>query len=380
MDTRKILRLAFVSSLVLGVASTLDTAAGQSKIESPCDKNGPFSPRIDKDLSRKDLVVEPVELPRVRVVPRRTPEQERNADRAACQDAQTGKTIIMPDLPRGSRKRVYPGGDEGDPSLPRGDKRRADNGPPYLIKVFVFGNEDRVRQTPTTPFPFRAVVKLLVKFPNTLPGTATGCTGSLIGGKHVLTAGHCVFQSGKGGWATSIKVIPGFDTIPPFDKDEIEPFGDASMVKRWSSTGWVNDGNWPDDDWGLITLNKTFNVGSFGLIFPSDSFLDSTSACIIGYPGGLGNKKGDQQYFVPGCGTIWAHSSKHVELKMDITNGNSGGGIYTFFKGKRAIFAIVSTEVSPVVGSDYNAGTRITKARHDVFRALQCKDGVTSAC
>ena len=50
---------------------------------------------------------------------------------------------------------------------------------------------------------------------------------------------------------------------------------------------------------GLTTItlsspwSKTFNLGSFGLLIPSDGLLDNTKACIIGYPGELGNGKGN---------------------------------------------------------------------------------------
>ena len=145
----------------------------------------------------------------------RTPNQAQ--ERGVCQDAQTGKPFILPDPPRGSGK-VYPGGDEGDPSLPRGDdrdlrgsNRRGDATPPFFLRTTVFPPDNRVLQTPTTSFPFRAVVALRIKYPLTPSSEAKGCTGSLIGGKHVLTAGHCVFSIGDGGWATSIKALPGLD-------------------------------------------------------------------------------------------------------------------------------------------------------------------------
>ena len=62
MDARKILRLAIFSNLVLVLASIQNARADPVKVESPCDKDGPFAPRVDQDLLRKDLVIEPIEF------------------------------------------------------------------------------------------------------------------------------------------------------------------------------------------------------------------------------------------------------------------------------------------------------------------------------
>jgi Trypsin len=275
MDTRKIFRLAIFSSLILGCLTPIQNARAEpAKAESPCDKDGPFAPRVDQDLLRKDLVIEPSELSRVDKRGR-TPKQAR--ERGVCQDAQTGKPVILPNPPRRSGKQVYPGGDEGDPSLPRGDdrdlrrsNRRGDADPPFFLRTTVFPPEDRVWQTPTTSFPFRAVVGLHIKFPLTPSDKAKGCTGSLIGDKHVLTAGHCVFLSSQGGWATSIRAMPGLDgKLEPFEQEFIEPFGHAFMVQKRSVTCWSESNDW-ECDYGLITLDKTFNVGAFGLLSLSD--------------------------------------------------------------------------------------------------------------
>ena len=93
MDARKILRLAIFSNLVLVLASIHNARADPVKVKSPCDKDGPFAPRVDQDLLRKDLVIEPIELPRVRDKRGRTPKQAR--ERGVCQDAQTGKPVIL---------------------------------------------------------------------------------------------------------------------------------------------------------------------------------------------------------------------------------------------------------------------------------------------
>ena len=372
MDTRKIVWLAILSSLAFGPTSIQNARAQQAKAESPCDKDGPFAPRVDQDLLRKDLVIQPAELPRVKRG--QTPNQAR--ERGVCQDAQTGKPFILPDPPRRSGR--DPGGDEGDPSLPRGDNRdlrgsnrRGDATPPFFLRTTVFPPENRVLQTPTTSFPFRAVVGLVIKYPSK---NAKSCTGSLIGNKHVLTAGHCVFLSSEGGWATSAIAMPGLDgKVEPFENDFIEPFGHAFMTKRRSVTCWSTSLDW-ECDYGLITLDKFFNVGTFGLLSLSDGTLDNSWGQIIGYPD-IGHPPGTQQFFVPGGGHISNYGSKHVEFKIDVSPGNSGSGIYRFWNGKRAIYAIASGEYP-----NYNVGTRITNARHDLIRGWQCDDGVQSVC
>ena len=55
--------LGFAAVLSLGLTAVRDAGAGSPKVESPCDKEGPFSPKVDKDLLRKDLVIEPAEMP-----------------------------------------------------------------------------------------------------------------------------------------------------------------------------------------------------------------------------------------------------------------------------------------------------------------------------
>ena len=91
--------LGLAAVLSLGSTAIQNAGAAPQKVESPCDKEGPFSPKVDKDLQRKDLAIEPAEMPRISEKRSRTPEQEREAERGVCQDGQTGKTITLPDPP-----------------------------------------------------------------------------------------------------------------------------------------------------------------------------------------------------------------------------------------------------------------------------------------
>ena len=72
----------------------------------------------------------------------------------------------------------------------------------------VVGPDDRVVVGNTAVFPWSTHCKLYMTFPN---GDTMIGSGTLIGPRTVITAGHCVYSHDKGGWATEIEVIPGFE-------------------------------------------------------------------------------------------------------------------------------------------------------------------------
>ena len=118
----------------------------------------------------------------------------------------------------------------------------------------VFGTDNRVLVTPTNAFPNRAICKLILTYPLT-PGKLFGGTGSLIGSRHVLTAGHVLFNPAQGGWAQTIRVVPGMDGNTWW-------FGSELLVwpnfRQRSVNGWSEDQD-IDYDYGLITLNTGFS-------------------------------------------------------------------------------------------------------------------------
>lgn len=78
--------------------------------------------------------------------------------------------------------------------------------PPTAARVF--GADERER-CPTTSFPWSTVCKLYVHFPKEGPACWRASTGTLIQSRYVLTAGHCLFNDSRGGWADAVRAVPG---------------------------------------------------------------------------------------------------------------------------------------------------------------------------
>lgn len=249
---------------------------------------------------------------------------------------------------------------------PEERSRRKDKGSVSTQTRKVFGTDSRVLVTPTNAFPNRAICKLIVTYPLTPMGKAFAGTGSLIGSRHVLTAGHVLFNAAQGGWTKTIRVVPGMDGNTWWFSSELLVWPN---FKQRSVTGWSEDQD-IDYDYGLITLNTGFSLGSFGLLHASDDTLDSTTAYITGYPAEKGDPNGTQQFGVPGGGWITDYDSTLVYYAIDTSKGQSGSGVYRFWKDKRAIIAVHGGEYD----SDENRGARITKARHDKIRGWQNAD------
>jgi V8-like Glu-specific endopeptidase len=230
----------------------------------------------------------------------------------------------------------------------------------------VFGSDNRQLYTPTNVFPNRAVCKLFVKYPLTPKKTVYTGTGSMIGSRHVLTAGHVLYNGSQGGWAHTIRVVPGMDGNAWWFGSELLTWPN---IRRRSVTGWTEDGD-IDYDYGLITLNTGFAVGSFGLLYASDDTLEDTTAYLIGYPDDKGSPSGRQQFGVPSGGGITDCDSTLVYYAIDASKGQSGAGVYRFWKGKRAIIAVHGGQYD----DDENRGARITKKRYNMIRGWQNAD------
>ena len=226
--------------------------------------------------------------------------------------------------------------------------------PPGMIPESIIGSDGRTQISDTTTYPWRTICKLYSTFPN---GAVGGCSGAIIGcpdghGYHVLTAGHCIHSQDNGGWATSVRVIPGLDNT-------YMPFNDAWGTFVRSYSGWTENED-HRHDWALITLDRNIGdyVGWMGRMTDSSSSSIYTGTLnTAGYPG---DKGGETMWFDYDSGCS-ANDYNHW-YKMDTWEGQSGSPVWRYIDDSRYILTVHAYGND---GSGCNHGTRLNNEKYD---------------
>ncbi|WNJ95393.1 trypsin-like serine protease [Vibrio ruber] len=198
------------------------------------------------------------------------------------------------------------------------------------IQGVVIGRDDRTRITNTTASPYKYIGHISV-----------GCTGTLIGSKYVLTAGHCV-ANGRGSWYKNLDFAAG-------QNGSTKPWGTTGWKTAVTTKAWFNNRN-SNYDYALIVLQKAPHGGSSGW-----GVYSGGTHSVTGYPG-------DKTRW-----TLWtdsgatnAISSYRICYTMDTAGGESGSGIRDSSNIVRGIHTTGS--------SSRNCGTRMTSS---VYNALK---------
>jgi V8-like Glu-specific endopeptidase len=214
-------------------------------------------------------------------------------------------------------------------------------------------------------YPYSAAVHLLMTFPS---GRSFIGSGALIDRFHVLTAGHCTYDSREGGWARSITVYAGETNgstyVGTANATYMRTFNSFINDDRSSSTGSHTPG---DGDIGLITLDRTLGdrTGWFGYGYNNNSsFFTNLSVTKLGYPGspysGVNMLMDWGRLIGTNGGKNGFDSVRWSTSQMTAIGGESGSGIYA---GNYMIYA-----VHDLGGSGYGYGERITQS---VFTQLR---------
>lgn len=207
----------------------------------------------------------------------------------------------------------------------------------------VIGTDTRVRINGTTSYPFRTMGRIDI-----------GCTGTLIGPRHVLTAGHCVYNIDNDRWYSSLSFSPG-------QNGSARPYGKIGWRRAISVRGWTRDHK-RNYDYAMIVLDR--DIGStvgwmgYGWRKPMPDY----NVNINGYPA-------DKSW-----GTMWhafcnlgPKTTYRLYYPCDTFGGMSGSGVYVYNSsaGSRIIYGIHA------YGTDWTGLNGATRIRKAVFENLK---------
>ena len=206
----------------------------------------------------------------------------------------------------------------------------------------VIGKDDRARVADTTKIPYRMIGQI-----------ATGCTGTLVGPRHVITAAHCVYSLDEKAWLQDLQFSPGLN-------GNYAPYGTINWTRAFAPAGYTEQGL-DEYDIAMIILDRDIGNELGWLPVRWEDPFGKYTVNISGYPGDLGGVTN----WASSCPVDGA-SAWELRYRCDTAGGMSGSSVYYYknLKGKeeRAILAI------HVRGSEQsNFATRINREKFDII-------------
>jgi V8-like Glu-specific endopeptidase len=202
-----------------------------------------------------------------------------------------------------------------------GDSEVTDEGAESRLETAgVIGADGRVRIRATESWPWRTDVALRQSYPS---GNTFICSATVLDEFHILTAAHCVHDSGEGGWADRIEAYPGRDGSQT-------PFNVAYATKMTTYRKWTDDRD-ARFDIAVVALDRSIGrqTGWMGRMARArGNGVYTGTLNTAGYPG---DKPGTTMYFDADAG-VSATRHNHF-YRMDTAGGQSGSPVWAYFPG-----------------------------------------------
>lgn len=236
----------------------------------------------------------------------------------------------------------------------------------------VIGQDERDRYNPTNYYPVRVLGA--IHSPN---GDMHYCSGSKVGPRHFLTAGHCMFNKDTKKWIPNARIWFGQNGdgtgLPPTASQA--PYGIKKHSWYYSVVGWFEDLDWRYD-YGMIVLQdepQTVSLGWLGYASDWTMSLAGNTVNLLGHPGSTytcaASPKANKQcggYLYGDSGAIWFQLPYHLYYKIDTNPGNSGSAVYYLTGGHRYVVGIHAYGTS---GDALNKAVRIRGAVFDNIKS-----------
>lgn len=239
---------------------------------------------------------------------------------------------------------------------------------PHEQKALV-RNVDRRHQVEwprTQEWPYRVQGHLIMEFPH---GRYTG-SGTLIGPRHVLTAGHNLYDPRAEQWATKVLFAPG-------RHEDQYPFGDYKGCVLLTHEKWREKGD-EQYDVGMVILDSAIGtqIGWLGLLsfspvldhLSSNHLLKEWPVLITGYPAdkGTGDYYSTQMWEMRN--EIKDVTEKQLFYDIDTWEGQSGSAVWGEYLSREGYYTVgVHTYKEKEYTRKGNRGTRLSE---EVFNLI----------